>query len=68
MSERSAMSEREKNVLARSSALLCAVRAVVLSEALSIDVNSVYRVSQFVTHLVSFQTLLMSSDVETTFS
>ena len=44
MSERLVMSEKEKNVLARSSALSCAVRAVVSSEALSISVNDVYRV------------------------
>ena len=68
MSERSAMSEGEKNVLARSSTLSHAVRAVVSSKALSIDVNSVYEVSQFVTYLVSFQTLPMSPDVEATFS
>ena len=45
MSKRSAISEREKNVLTRSFALLCVMRVIVLSEALSIGVNSVYRVS-----------------------
>ena len=44
MSERSAISEREKNVLVRSSALSCVMRTVVLFEALNIGVNSVYRV------------------------
>ena len=44
MSKRLTMSEREKNVLARSSALFCVIRAVVSSEALSIDINNMYEV------------------------